>query len=281
MGNHQHRSIGDEERERLGVLIQLTVRIRLNWTSGDRPEDDDLAEYRGSNRLRLGTGFIWYVSDPPRIEEPCPCFECDGKKVRKYWVFLVRTAHHVVYNTEEARAAQVDLFYDDEGGQKETVWALKASWSRPDGDVCSLECLTCDERLARKITSLNLRRLSVPDTYDQSSSNPKQSGLLNRFTKIFTRERHEHALIVSHPHGQPKRITVGKWRPDVEKQGDERYVEYNTATCPGSSGAPVFLLYPDPQGNRLVLRHTLWGFVHGGTHKPSSFFTGSINYGNF
>ena len=45
-------------------------------------------------------------------------------------------------------------------------------------------------------------------------------------------------IVVSHPHGQPKRITVGQ-----KVFVDENHVPtfyYNADTCPGSSGAPVF-----------------------------------------
>ncbi|KAK0066020.1 hypothetical protein Bpfe_004817 [Biomphalaria pfeifferi] len=54
-----------------------------------------------------------------------------------------------------------------------------------------------------------------------------------------TRDIHKLTFIVSHPHGCPKHISIGRW---VEKYHVTNFVckfSYTTSTCPGSSGAYV------------------------------------------
>ena len=55
-------------------------------------------------------------------------------------------------------------------------------------------------------------------------------------------------LVVSHPHGKPKKITMGQ-----ERGGIYPLVECNAATCPGSSGAPLFRCYTNPDVQRYIL----------------------------
>ena len=154
------RSLSDESREWLKVAVDRTVRLRVNWTSPDRPDDDDLSDYRGTDRLRLGTGFIRNVSDP-QLNKPCPCDECDGKVKRNYWEFKLQTAHHVVYNREEAKETQVDLFYDEEDsqekGQMKTVRAMTIVCSHYDRDFCGMTCITHDEDLGNRLLTLEKR----------------------------------------------------------------------------------------------------------------------------
>ena len=130
------------------------MRIRVNWTIRARPDSDGLSVFRGGDKLRVGTCFISYVSEPI-IGEPCACEQCDGKEVRKLWRFKVKTAHHVIYNTEEARDARVDLFYDDEQyrieGAVVTLRALEIDESREERDACLMECVTHDTTLAHGV----------------------------------------------------------------------------------------------------------------------------------
>ncbi|GFR81636.1 hypothetical protein ElyMa_004075600 [Elysia marginata] len=102
-------------------IIDCTVRLRVSWTSRARLNGEKFSGCRGTHRLRLGTGCMYTHGD--RVSsldnEPCPCNECEGKVIRKHWKFSVHTAHHVVYNTEEAKQTKVDLFYDDESCQQD------------------------------------------------------------------------------------------------------------------------------------------------------------------
>ena len=213
--------------KKLQSLLDLTVRLRVLRTSQGRPNDDALSRYRGSFRVRVGTGFIHHISGP-EYNKPCPCVGCDGKVTKKYWTFHVATAHHVVYNTEEAKETRVDLFYEDENclldGRLKTVTGLKVEYTKPDKDFCTMLCVTHDETLGKQIKTAF------------HCLNDMEESFQNLLSPYVT--KNEGALIVSHPHGQAKKITVGKIRYN-DKKGS--IVRYSTATCPGSSGAPVFM----------------------------------------
>ena len=338
-------SEGDLFREWVRAAADLTVRLRVGYTSQDRPDGDPLCGNRGKSIPRVGTGWISRVDS--EINEPCPCVYCDGQEVRKFWRFLVHTAQHVVYDTEEAKRTRVDLFYDDETSRQDgkvvSVWALRVGRSDTEYDKCDMECVTHDERIGKMVESLvgrwisltegirstqiyskkfslldrlreaeAARSRSTPIYFKKSSlldrlreavatrsrSRPiysKKSSLLDRLREaVATRSRSRpiyskksilsgegqfYTLIISHPHGQAKKITLGKRRSTV-KGGISGYGEYETETCPGSSGAPGFELYT--KGDDVFLRYYVdgyYGYIHSGT-QSSSVSTDQINYGH-
>ena len=314
-------SEGDLVREWVRAIADLTVRLRVGYTSQDRPDGDPLCWNRGKSIPRVGTGLICDVDS--EINKPCPCVYCDGQEVRKYWRFYVQTAQHVVYDTEEAKRTRLDLFYDDEtprqDGKVVSVWALRVDWSDTENDRCRMVCVTHDVRIGEMVESLVRRwdsltegirsrpiyskrsslldrlRLAVATRSRSRSIYFKKSSLLDRLREaeatrsisrpiyskksILSGEGQVYTLIISHPHGQAKKITLGKQRPKV-KGGNSDYGEYETATCPGSSGAPVFGLYT--KGDDLFLCKDVFcnlGYIHSGT-QSSSVSTDQINYGH-
>ena len=223
--------------------------------------------------------------------------------MRKYWTFDVETAAHVVYNTEEAKRTRVDLFYDDDSPHpdrevvRHTVWPLMAVEEGVDRDHSLIGCVTHDERIGERLESLR-RRLT--EAVECPSFHVKMSSLSERLREMFVGGQ-DYVLIISHPHGQAKKITLGKLR-DGRIFGEDNYLEYHTATCPGSSGAKVFPLYRRGRRARLRqwglghmglrhqllhrlglrqfgLRHWVWDFRHTGT-RASSVSTDQVNYGN-
>ncbi|KAK3769593.1 hypothetical protein RRG08_043980, partial [Elysia crispata] len=225
----------NKQRDELRRIIDLTVRLRVYWTSPDRPDDDELSDHRETKKSRMGTGSIDYVSFPVS-DEPCPCVACNGEITRMFWKFRVRTATHVVYNTEEAKSTWVDLFYDDDScksdGRMRTVKGLEVGAINPENDVCYMICVTHDGALGDRIESTYRNWRDELGSLDLPSLD---------FIPSCDRGRRP-TLIVSHPHGQPKKITVGQGRAGIHP-----VVEYNAATCPGSSGAPV--LWFDSDGD--------------------------------
>ncbi|RUS69063.1 hypothetical protein EGW08_023174 [Elysia chlorotica] len=277
--NHLPRLETCYQRDRLRARIDLTVRLRVNWTSLDRPSEDQLSQLRGRDRLRCGTGFVDDVSDPV-TDKPCFCNECDGKVTRKHWTFTVDTAQHVVYNAEEARNTRLDFFYDDEninvGNGMKSVWALRVERSSPDTDISRLFCVTHDEDLGERIKSLST-------LWNGSKKYPLD---LSSLKMLPSRNRKGGpAIIVSHPHGQPKKITVGR-----ATDKEHPLVKYNIPTCPGSSGAPIFQFYPHlaniPYINYCRPIHSgsyntySWGNNKGQTNSLVKFFKNLTGYKN-
>ena len=160
------RSLSDKDREWLRLTGDLTVRLRVNYTSRSRPDGYPFSYLRGLGDLRLGTGFIWSVNSVSQgCNEPCPCDICDKQEVRKHWIFLVRTAQHVVYDTSEAKETKVDLFYDDERSQADgkmvTVQAVGVEISKSASDTCSFYCVTHDEMIGRRVELIYQRWRSL------------------------------------------------------------------------------------------------------------------------
>ena len=277
----------DLVREWFRGAADLTVKLFVCHTSQDRPDGDPFCQYRGSSVPHSGTGWIRRVDS--EINKPCPCDKCNGQKVRKYWSFSVLTAKHVVYDTEEAKKTRLDLFYDDEtshqDGKVVSVPALRVDWSYAEYDQCVMECVTHDERIGEMVESLYRRWVSL-DKAIIFRSTPfyfNTSSLSDRPREMSTRKRQSYTLIISHPHGQAKKITLGKWR-----EVKDRVLDYQTATCPGSSGAPVFDVYTE--SDDAGLRH--WGLrqydvfssIHSGTRtqtQTSSVSTDQINFGHW
>ena len=239
-----------EDRVAFKACIDLTVRLRVQKISSNRPDGDSLCKERGTCKQRVGTGSIGFVY-PPVSNQRCPCRACGGKLSKRYWAFTVCTASHVVYDTEEAQDTKVDLFYEDEScewdGTMKSVWAVRVMESNADSDISMMLCITHDAALADQIGVLVSRRalLSSPRSSEETTS---------RFLHFFFSRPRSYVLIVSHPHGKPKKISVGQLKDELLTEDDgefaEQNIEYYTATCKGSSGAPVFLkgvdsrLYP-------------------------------------
>ncbi|KAK3779975.1 hypothetical protein RRG08_042142 [Elysia crispata] len=239
-------------------MIDRTVRLRVYWTSPERPDDDELSNHRGTMTPHMGTGFISHVYKPVS-DKLCPCDKCNGEITKKFWRFRVRTAAHVVYNTEEAKSTRADLFYDDDSckfdGRMVTLTGLEVERISHDQDVCYMECVTHDDALGERIESL------MPSLDSGLTKRLDRDLLSLDFLPPFDEGRHP-TLIISHPHGQPKKITWGQWRV-----GKFRHVEYNAPTCPGSAGAPVFRFNRDTRNRRFVLLSPL---VHSGSFSSTS-----------
>ena len=289
-------SEGDPVREWFRVTADLTVKLRVGYTSQDRPDGYPFFGVKGTSIPHVGTGWIDRVDS--EINEPCPCDNCDGQEVRKYWRFRVQTARHVVYNTEEAKRTRVDLFYDDETSRQDgkvvSVWPLRVVGSSAEYDWCSMVCVTHDERIGERVESLVRRWYSLTEANISRPIYFKKSSLLDllrnaeatrsRSRTIYSKmcsllnllrdSRQFYTLIISHPHGQAKKITLGKHRSPVK--GLSLYGEYETATCPGSSGATVFHLITKGDDGRLFY----YGYIHSGT-QSSSVSTDQINYGHY
>ena len=243
---HQTRASLDRVRE----LAGRTVRLRVGYTSRDRPDGYAFSNVRGSDVVHTGSGWMDHVvfnppsvsdsdADSEDIHRPCPCSECTKgvtPPCQAWYTVWVFTACHVVYNTEEARATQVDFFYDDEraaqDGNVKTVWGYDVSFRDPVRDVCVLACATHDKSLADRLDALCL--------FSRTSKKPS---FISQHLKLDFGSVPD-CVIVSHPHGQPKQVTIGEIL-QVENTGTWEVLAYSASTCAGSSGAAVLLLGSD------------------------------------
>ncbi|GFN76018.1 hypothetical protein PoB_000252400 [Plakobranchus ocellatus] len=214
--------------EYVQLVASLTVRVKVTFTSCERPEGYTFHNYRGSPCTREASGFIQDVY-PGR--GPCPCRECkDSPTPPQEWFWVnIETACHVVYDTSEAQFTEVNVFYDDENsqtsGRMKTILALDTIIKDHDKDFCALRCATHDKQLSRKILQNKLK--------------------LDVIVNLHEAKLHDNAnilcVIVSHPHGCAKTITVGEIERFIRDDALMQ-VRYTTDTCPGSSGAPVLVI---------------------------------------
>ena len=207
-------------------FIDLTVRLKVSYTSDERPDEYANAHLRGEYKPRYGTGW---VTDYERGEGLCPCSTC--KVIRpsgqEWYRIEVRTARHVIYSEDEVEFTEVNFFYDDKesmtDGRVKTVFGTNGyCWMNGDVDDCFFFCVFHDGDLAERLREI-FERSDLPPEIEIGEAV---------------------AVIVSHPHGRPKHITVG----DVGIHGfsfmvtKNLFFYYTNDTCGGSSGAPVLVL---------------------------------------
>ncbi|XP_059158127.1 uncharacterized protein LOC131942332 [Physella acuta] len=218
----------------------LTVQISVKFTSLNRPEFEFDTEkpypcykYRGKKELRNGTGKIWRVY--PNLKEfcgdgVCPCPECKKlaaphKNCHQVWVV---TARHVIFDSTEARQSSCRLWFDDDQSPVVKIYGLEACGiSYSNQDFSNFVCVTHDLDIVEKLLNC-IRRYK-----ELWGKVQKKYASKNEVDKV--------AIVVSHPHGCAKQVSVGHWVHRKPVGAYTRYT-YTTCTCPGSSGAPVYRL---------------------------------------
>ncbi|KAK0046741.1 hypothetical protein Bpfe_023765 [Biomphalaria pfeifferi] len=146
----------------------------------------------------------------------------------------VLTAKHVVSNSEGSKNTECWLYFDGNSCKKIIIKGLSESDSNISKDWCDFTC-EIDEKEIEKLHQ-SLRE------YEQGLEN------LNR-NKM---KRHKKCIIVSHPHGCYKYVSMGSC--ELDKHG---YLTYKAPTCSGSSGGYII-----PIGCR-----TEGVFIHSGSRE--------------
>ncbi|BFZ23538.1 hypothetical protein BsWGS_26577 [Bradybaena similaris] len=234
------------------VIADLTVRIRSEYTSMSRPatlpESSRAyagAELRGCSAVRFGTGFIGkvrLVKNSDNLQgrsSSCPCFICKSPKnipCEDWGEISIITAAHVLCTPDELVHSEVDCFYDDDDNDANvkilygnSMRASENSISKVSfsDDYCQFSVITHDIELCEKLGQHTIYDLVSMDLGFQPTTK----------TSI--------TIIVSHPHGLTKCVSWGDRTSsdilDPEAPVKHRY-RYSTPTCPGSSGALVWVL---------------------------------------
>ncbi|KAI8779740.1 hypothetical protein BgiBS90_018934 [Biomphalaria glabrata] len=219
-------------------IAYLTVRLRTSFVSKKRPRylpktnyDYPLFESRGESCMNTGSGRVCDVVR--NTTGSCSCKKCkdSGNPSKLWWTIKIFTATHVVYDKDEAEATTCTLFFEGKESNRKRVDfdGCKKIWLDVSGDLCLLETPTCDETLAKELFA-EIKQFNV---YWKSLKKKYQND----------EEKEKLIIIVSHPHGQEKRISVGLGL-DIGKQkklGYSKFI-YTTPTCPGTSGGPVYVL---------------------------------------
>ncbi|CAL1541916.1 unnamed protein product [Lymnaea stagnalis] len=249
---HLPNSLKDQEIvDFIRLFASLTVRVLVTKISNDRPKVFPLSdkpyplyEMKGTNCVRAGSGWVRRIAIfINNGDEPCPCAECirSGKPVMVWGRIEVPTANHLVFDSEEAKCTQVDLCLVDEasagtcegGAAKDqknvrlngyTVW-----YNNCKEDKCWFYCATHDVKLCEKLKEMTEKRDELFQSLVKKYENDKEAQL---------------SIIVSHPHGCGKEISIGEWASRGVNMDAFWWARatYGPITCAGSAGAPVWSL---------------------------------------
>lgn len=229
------------------ALSGVTVRLDVRYVSPDRPatfpdSNQPYPRYSDRGRQKLGVGTGW-VSDVTYLQS------CYGSKTTKEAAYIhIITACHLVFDELEAAQTSCHLFFDRGRSPelcKKTVTLIGASKIEIDiaSDWCVMTYTTYDLDLAHKLDKLVSRLWKLQDSCDRrfgrmldlrSSPNAAVAPIVNPEDAL--------TIIVSHPHGCSKHVSIGNCTYLSVSGGRWTKYIYTTATCTGSSGAPVFVL---------------------------------------
>ncbi|KAK6975831.1 hypothetical protein BgiMline_022216, partial [Biomphalaria glabrata] len=253
-------------------MADLTVRVGVTMSSTQRPKFWPKTThlypfYRMSDRinLRTGSGRVWYVNkfQDGVVQDggyrcsdykKCWCRKCEVSDLKSnvWWEFDIYTAAHVIFDDLEAIHTTLRLFYDTEDSPVVTVDKVSVVNVNIEYDCCWLKCVTCDTILGKKLKEMWIHFKNVWENVWKKYKDKRSNYKFN--------------VIVSHPHGCSKQVSVGQWR-DRQEVGGRCKFTYTTCTCPGSSGAHVHCLgYDDWAWSDLV---------HSGSFEPG------LNYSGF
>ncbi|KAK3788851.1 hypothetical protein RRG08_048855 [Elysia crispata] len=199
------------------------------------------------------------ISDSDKASNPVSTEKPQDKPC---WLVFVETALHVVYDTKEARSTVVDAFYNTNSAsaRTQTLYGFSVKNRFEEEDRCIFECATHNEELVRRLSAARAKRYKLNKTLGRpllaqrnqtdSDSNTKdsKSGADNSGKEIANSslQANRLAIIVGHPHGRSKTITVGQWMHRVKSLESRASVLthyiYDTPTCKGNSGGTVLTL---------------------------------------
>uniref|UniRef100_A0A0B7BDA2 Uncharacterized protein n=1 Tax=Arion vulgaris TaxID=1028688 RepID=A0A0B7BDA2_9EUPU len=237
------------------ALSDLTVRVDIKYTSFQRPDicpvhnkPYPFSKLKGQNTLRNGSGWVGEVkiySKKNYKSKSCPCHECQGssKPALKWAVIDIYTAIHLVYDEAEGEHTTCRFFYDKSDTAISSLpmvcRATRVVKDVDKSDKCTMTFITHNINLGNMLkTKFELYKKLHKEVGDRYNIK-KQNGQITD-----TEDDHKLTIIVSHPHGCSKTITIGQYEERIEDKNNDAYVfyKYTTATCTGSSGAPVYVL---------------------------------------
>lgn len=246
------------------TIADLTVRVFVTMTSTERPEfwpntkqPYPFYDKIGCDVMRVGSGIVCKVTEVTDLNnEGCHCNTCKHSDTpsKVCGEIFVVTATHVVFDQTEAQKTKCRFFFDHQDGPIFTCDPYTMVQADVESDRCIIKATTCDVNLFNKL-QIALRQSDVI-----------RSRMIERYWS--SNGQYNLCIITSHPHGCPKYVCVGRWIDRCEIGFDKTRYTYTTCTCPGSAGAPVFIL------SRLDYKgyHT-----HSGVNSEGFNFSGTFN----
>jgi hypothetical protein len=201
--------------------------------------------------MKVGSGLVNDVRTFTDDKRKCDCKEClrASEKPRTNFAYIrIRTSARVVSDKDEAANATCHFFFDrgdtpDACNGVVTLSGATPVWIVPEADWCDIQYVTHDQDLIDKLRPMidHLRKfgLVISKNYPMGIIPPleERSCAPGQFLTI----------IESHLHGGSKRVSIGYTCDQNDVKDVNRFylyrtnLLYNTATCPGSIGAHVWV----------------------------------------
>ncbi|KAH9502387.1 Mitogen-activated protein kinase kinase kinase 1b, partial [Bulinus truncatus] len=251
-------NLPDEVFQFIKSIVELTVQINVHSTSLNRPDHWPDSSYsypyynmRGGAETRSGSGMVYSVTLHADNNDKCPCQKCFmSEEPSKLWGIIdIMTATHVVFDVEEAKKSQCRFFFDDVNSEEIIINGFRLVTADVNKNWSLLRCITCDDKILKRVN----REMLNFDSFLQNCNDNLPT------------ECNSYGFIVSHLHGGPKQVSFGKM--ETRKILDQTWSQltYTMSTCPGSSGAYVYIV--GESGN-------VWHYPH--VH--SGAFSSGLNY---
>lgn len=242
------------------VISDLTVRVSVKYVSDRRPQlfPDSTRPYpfyskHGGKMMRVGSGWVQRAGVTNRSihgGETCCCEECATSETPKteFGHIIIFTASHVVFDKEEAVHTTCHLFYDRGGTPAACSGAITLSGmssvnSYVKKDLCEMTYITHNLDLIARLEEILTSYERLHDILMHRYPSPwsDQEFLTSRAECVPDSEV-ALTIIVSHPHGCSKQVSVGHYTSKRNCADGSSQYTYTAATCPGSSGALVYML---------------------------------------
>ncbi|GFO41621.1 hypothetical protein PoB_006812600 [Plakobranchus ocellatus] len=214
----------------------FVVRVKVGYTSEKRPKGYSFHKFKGTHILHTGSGLLFHIDtyEGNSVRPDVSTNEDNKDRPHQKWhIVSLVTACHVVYNSEEAKETTVDFFYNDEDSKKDgrmkSLQVHEMSKKDIHGDLCILDCVTHDDGLIEQLQLILLPHFKANPFFKTREKLQSQEKSL--------------CIVISHPHGRPKQITVGYAESHELGYSSPPKLTfiYKTDTCPGSSGGLVVM----------------------------------------
>ncbi|CAL1535612.1 unnamed protein product [Lymnaea stagnalis] len=256
-------------------ISQLVVQITVTYTSAARGPKDEYSEFINTNKTRYGSGFVGAVDeqimklrckrdncffasehlDSSTMSSPNTSFDRSSSfdmnanlsspntnspdkpnTIQKHFFYggvTVHTSRHVIFDKSEADNAFVKFFFvgpDGQGVVNGHVAAIVGVNSSQDH--MTLHVMSHDKNVFNVLPVVLANAKSSYKEMLRSTIRAQHAhGLVNKESWV---------ALISHPHGMPKRITLGRVRKEIEDSDGIKVKKYYDApACNGSSGGLV------------------------------------------
>ncbi|KAH9494954.1 hypothetical protein Btru_020675 [Bulinus truncatus] len=213
------------------ILIYLKIILDLK-NSKIYHHSIEVSELPGTNRKCIsGTGKVERVKikSERKGQCQCPCDTCKISPAKEWGKIAILTGAQVAFGSTDAKHLVCSFFYDndDQMDNIQHVQGCEILGYNEETDLCMFTCVTCDMNLVKLIN----------DKVEKFVCSWKEA--FRKYVNTVKWEVEKLVVIVSHPYGRRKHISIGK-RTDSK---EDQKITCTNPSCPGSVGA--FVLIPN------------------------------------